>query len=423
MRDAPSSSLPLDDHIWQRLLTQATSAGLDGTKFDQQHRQIVQEVVHFLALPSVAPPILDTPSTSLRKRWMRRGRKDTAVSDPPSPISPIIICGQPGTGKTTFLYLLDYVLRQQFTLPDNIAPHMSKGEQTYAVHKRAYNCQPVSLLSVKKWTQLLHFYAWDVEQHALQERDLAHFVQEKLLPMRVLFADEVEMTGYSPTIPTLAKYGILVVGTSNQYAFKQLDSHALSPHIYRFTGEDMRLGDPTEAIVTITSPLWGLFEAVAETSMRQYEQLSFRVQKRGDGLFLLLALDTAVSAPMLETDWITFWQTIFVQEMQTTFNSESSLTLLLDNFSLDFLRADFNAVIRFVSLFDAIEQLGLGVLVRHTEKPVDLSGEGITFLKTTIYNALGVPDEIKQKTAVGLDRCVSRIGQAGHKAHINMEQR
>ena len=428
----PLSPTQLETHIWKNVIANANFAGLDASKFDDEHQQIIQEIVRFL-LTTKPKSILQEPTRPKRKSLSRRIARragildgaslETAVIDPTiQPIPPIIICGRPGTGKTTFLYLLDNVIRHLMALPDNIVPQMQKGERIHPIHKRAYSGQQVSLLSVKKWTELLHFYAWDVEAHGLNELDLAGFVQDYLLPMRVLFADEVEMTGYSPTIPTLAKFGILVVGTSNQYQFKQLDNHDLPARIYRMEGEDMRLGDPADAVVRKRDEFWALFDALASNDLQTSEQVVYRTEKRDTHLFVLLDLETAVKAPMLETDWSHFFQTIFAQQMNTTFATDSGLTLLLDHFSLDLLKTDFNSVIRFVALFDAIEQLGLGVLVRNAENPPELSRESMTFLKTTIYNAIGVPDDVKRKTAVGLDRCTSRIGQAGHKAHMSIAQ-
>lgn len=430
----PLSPMQLEEQIWKNVVVNAIFAGLDATKFGDEHRQVIAEIVRFLSTTKAKPIVLESSSATKRsfsKRLVQRARRgsdkraagETAVINPNiDPVPPIIICGRPGTGKTTFLYLLDNVIRHVLNLPDNIYPQMGKGEQIHPVHKRAYSGTQVSLLSVRKWTQLLHFYAWDIHNHALNDLDLARFVHKSLSPMRILFADEVEMTGYSPTIPNLAKYGILVVGTSNQYEFKQLDNHDLPVRIHRFEGEDMRLGNPSDAIVTNQDEFWALFADVATTPTQHTERISFQVQKRAEQLFLLLNLETAVKAPMLETDWIRLLETTYAQQMQTSYTAESSLTLLLDNFSLDILKTDFNAVIRFVSLFDAIEQLGLGVLVRHPEKTPELSREAMTFLKTTIYNAIGVPDDVKRKTGVGLDRCTSRIGQAGHKAHMSIAQ-
>ncbi len=417
----PTSS-QIESKIWEQMQINARAAGLDASKFNEAHQQVVREVVQFLTTePKPLPLPSSTPTNSLRRRigrrmgWVNEDWQDTAVTHPAIP--PIIICGKPGTGKTTFLYLLDNVLRELLELPDNIQPVMEKGTQRLAVHKRAHSGQQVSLLSVRKWTQLLHFYAWDVLTHTRDAAALARFVQDILLPMRVVFADEVEMTGYSPTIPELANLGILVVGTSNQYEFEQLDQRQLAPRIHRFEGVDMRLGNPADAIVLPNEPLWALFAEVLTEPLAREGQLAYRVRKRGEGFYLWLDLQTAVSAPMLETDWIQFLQTCFAQTMQSPFTAQSSFTLLLDNFSLDILKKDFNAVIRFVNLFDAIEQLGLAVLVRNQSQPPQLSREAMTFLKTTIYNAIGVPDDVKRKTAVGLDRCTSRIGQAGYKAH------
>ncbi len=430
----PLSPTQLEEQIWKNVVANATFAGLDATKFGDEHRHVIGEIVRFLSTTKAKPIVLESSAATERsfsKRLAQRARRggdkkvvgETAVINPNiDPVPPIIICGRPGTGKTTFLYLLDNVIRHVLDLPDNIHPQMEKFEQIHPVHKRAYSGTRVSLLSVRKWTQLLHFYAWDIHNHALNELDLARFVEDTLLPMRILFADEVEMTGYSPTIPNLAKYGILVVGTSNQYEFKQLDNHDLPAWIHRFEGEDMRLGNPADAIVTKQDEFWALFADVATMPTQYVEQLSFQVQKRDEQLFLLLDLETAVKAPMLETDWIRLLETSYAQQLQKSYSSESALTLLLDNFSLDILKTDFNAVIRFVSLFDAIEQLGLGVLVRHPETPPELSREAMIFLKTKIYNAIGVPDDVKRKTAVGLDRCTSRIGQAGHKAHMSIAQ-
>ena len=122
---------------------------------------------------------------------------------------------------------------------------------------------------------------------------------------------------------------------------------------------------------------------------------------------------TAVHAPLLENDWATFLQTLPRQP-------DEPLIFLLDDFLLDILRTDYNAIIRFVSLFDLIEQQGIGVLVRNQSGAAELSREALSHMKITIHAARGVPEEIKVKTAVGIDRCISRIGQAGHTAHRHL---
>ena len=79
-------------------------------------------------------------------------------------------------------------------------------------------------------------------------------------PCGLSFADEVEMSGYSPTLPNIARQGILVLGSSNQYALAQLADELMPPRIYRFTGDDMRLGDPADALVDDEDAAWELFE-------------------------------------------------------------------------------------------------------------------------------------------------------------------
>lgn len=413
------------NQIWQEIKNQAQAAGLDPQKFTEAHQEIVQQIIDFLLDSQITATAQNEPSTTLPQKLVRNStwlpnrfsKRLEPESDPVKPVAPIIICGEPGTGKTTFLYLLDTILRQAFELPDNIKPVMRKRNgRSYPLFKRAFNGTAVSLLSVKKWSQLLHFYAWDVERHKLDSSDLDQFIQETLVPMRLLFADEVEMTGYSPTIPDLAKHGILVVGSSNQYEFKQLVDRDIPPRIYRFQGIDMRLGNPMDAVVTAVDPLVSLFENLAQQEPHQIERLSYRSLHEGSTTYLLFDFQNAVAAPFLETDWIQFLQ----QFQPDTADKLTAVTLLFEAFSLAVLQANYNAIIRFVSLFDAIEQLGLGVLVQNTAGIPELSKAAITNLKTHIYNAIGVPEEIKQKTVVGLDRCTSRLGQAGHKARLTV---
>lgn len=398
-------------HIWQAILSQAEEAGLDPQKFTPAHRKIVNQIVTFLLTKPSKKSL--HPQSKRSKVWLSTflHRNQSEKTQPTwQSVPPIIICGEPGTGKTTFLYLLDIILRQAFDLPDNIETVMEKSNgRRHTLFKRAFNGTPISLLSVKKWSQLLHFYTWNVESHKLDLTAQDAFIEETLLPMRILFADEVEMTGYSPTIPDLARHGILVVGSSNQYEFQQLVDRAVPPHIYRFQGLDMRLGNPTDAIVGHQDRLEALFDRLQTEPVQRFEQLPYRLLK-DEPITLLFDFQTAVEAPLLETDWIQFLQSFYSDK------THPGMVLLFDDFSLDLLKANYNAIIRFVSLFDAIEQLGLGVLVRNKKQPPQLSKTAITNLKTHVYNAIGVPEEVKQKTVVGLDRCASRLGQAGHKA-------
>jgi hypothetical protein len=89
---------------------------------------------------------------------------------------------------------------------------------------------------------------------------------------------------------------------------------------------------------------------------------------------------------------------------------------LFDGLALDALQKNYNAIIRFIALFDAIEQLGVGVLVRQKADAVPLSRQSLTEMKTAVEQAPDVSQEIKEKTVVGLDRATSRIGQAAMRA-------
>ncbi|WP_420628781.1 hypothetical protein [Candidatus Leptofilum sp.] len=393
--------------IWQEIEKTAVSAGLDPTKFTDTHREIVAQIVTFLQTPQ-APPPEQKPASWVK--WLPLGKNGNGKRPSAPPPTPLIICGEPGTGKTTFLNVLDVVLRQVFELPDNIQPVMNKGKHEYFVTKRLLNGRPISLLSVKKWDDLLHFYTWSRETHGLVEADRTRFVQETLLPMRIIFADEVEMTGYSPTLPILAQHGLLVIGTSNQSRFAQLEERQVPPYIYTFAGIDLRAGSPADAVVQPDDPAWIIFDQLQASPVAQYEQLAYQMQKMGDVLFVRLDFDTAVRAPLLENEWANFLQTLPRQP-------DMPLIFLLDDFSLQSLRTDYNAIIRFVSLFDLIEQQGIGVLVRNRVNQAELSREALSHMKVTIHAARSVPEAIKVKTAVGIDRATSRIGQAGHKAH------
>ncbi len=225
-----SSEKVLQRKLWQALVQVSDQAGLDATKFGAEHEEIVGRMAAFLS----KRPSPKTPSASPKNRaWFSfLRRKDEPEEAIAKPISPIILCGIPGTGKTTFLYLLDIVVREQMQLPDNISVEMYKvrGNRQYTVQKRWFCGRSTSMLSVRKWTQLMQFYAWDTGTHGLIAADLMQFIRKTVAPMEIVFADEVEMTGYSPTVPDLAKQGILVVGSSNQYEFAQLTDFA-PPHI------------------------------------------------------------------------------------------------------------------------------------------------------------------------------------------------
>ncbi len=394
--------------IWQQVEETAVFAGLDPAKFGDTHREIVAHIVAFLQQDGVTNyPTSETKPTFRQKlrKWL--SPQVSKINNAPAPI---IICGKPGTGKTTFLNVLDIVLRRAFDLPDNILPLMYKGDFQYTVSKRLLCGLPISLLSVKKWADLLHFYTWDRRKHGLVSQDRTTFIQNSLLPMRLIFADEVEMTGYAPTIPHLAQHGLLVIGTSNQGRFAQLEEQRVPPHIYTFSGVDLRAGSPADAVVLPTNPAWALFDQLQAQPMAQFEQMPYFQQQRDGVLLVWLDFATAVHAPLLENEWATFFHSL-------PHESATPVILLLDDFSLDVLRVDYNAIIRFVSLFDLIEQQGIGVLMRNKNGAAELSREALAHMKITIHAARGVPEEVKVKTAVGIDRAASRIGQAGHKAH------
>ncbi|MCA9917613.1 MAG: hypothetical protein KC445_06640 [Anaerolineales bacterium] len=396
--------------IWQEIEATAVSANLDPSKFTDTHREIVAQIVAFLQAPLVEPASAKPEGNGWRS-WLSLEKNGQGERpSPPPPPAPIIICGEPGTGKTTFLNVLDVVLRRRFNLPDNIQPLMHKGKHEYHVTKRLLNGRPISLLSVKKWDDLLHFYTWSREKHGLIAADRTAFVQAVLQPMRLIFADEVEMTGYSPTLPILAQHGLLVVGSSNQSRFAQLEERQVPPHTHTFDGIDLRAGSPAEAVILPEDPAWSIFDTLQTRPVERFEQLSYQLQQKTGVCFVRFDFATAVHAPLLENDWATFLQTLPRQP-------DEPLIFLLDDFSLAILRTDYNSIIRFVSWFDLIEQQGIGVLVRNQSGAAELSREALSHMKITIHAARGVPEQIKVKTAVGIDRCISRIGQAGHTAH------
>ncbi|MCA9995528.1 MAG: hypothetical protein KDE56_07275 [Anaerolineales bacterium] len=403
----------LTQQLWQELLAVAQTAGLDTTKFTATHRAIVADIAAYLATTPPMPQPAPVPSRL--SHWVGRLRGNGHKPSKPAITPPIIICGEPGTGKTTFLYLLDMVLRQKQGLPDNIQPKMVKqGKFVYVVEKRPFCGTPLSLLSVKKWARLLHFYAWDTTTHRLRQADQDAFIQTTLLPMRVLFADEVEMVGYSPTIPDLVAQGLLVVGSSNQYEFAQLVRESVPPKIYTVAGDDMRLGNPDDAVVQPGSEMWRLFELGGETAV--YETLPYRIIQQPNGLYLRFNFDEAIRAPLLEPEWMQFLRRVYTQITYVPLRAETPYVLLLDHFSLETLQTNYNGIIRLVALFDAIEQLGMGAVIRHPTHSPNLSRAAFSQLKTVIQNQPGVDIDIKRRTLVGIDRCISRLGQAAHRA-------
>ncbi len=383
----------LETELWGYIRDAAIDAGLDPEVFGEPHTQIVRELV----------------------RHLNGSGADISA--------PIIVCGEPGTGKTTFLYVLDEVLRTRFNLPDQITGIMRKGDgRSYAVHKRVFHGREVSLLSVRKWRDLLHFYAWDVEQHRFNTLVLNRFIRETIAPMKVVFTDEVEMTGYAPTIPNLATRGLLVIGTSNQYQFQQLDVEQVSPLIIRFEGEDMRAGDPADAVVTSTHPAWGYFDQTGEQRERFLENLPYRLHTAKRFTFAHIDFGVAVQAPLLENEWVTFLKDSYKEASPyIPLQQSTPYVLLLDQFSLDLLQTDYNAIIRYVYLLDAVEQLGIGLLVRHQDARPELTRETIAAMKETVKNAQGVSIEIKSKTLAGVDRSTSRLGQAGFRAQNHFD--
>ena len=398
--------------LWQAVNELAATAGLDNKLFGRQHRELVTVIAAFLAEPTRARP---TPPGD-RRRWTRPGANPAPA---PAPVTPIIICGIPGTGKTTFLALLDTVLRGVFGLPDRIQPVMSKHDGSqFPIQKREICGQPISLLSVSKLSQLLHFYAWDLNRHGFDDADLDDFIYNTLLPMRIIFADEVETTGFSPTIPDLASRGLLVIGSSNQTRFEQLERELVPPHILTFTGEDLRRGNPAQAVVPRQHTLQELFAELSAHTHYQYEFLTYGCRLEEEISYLYIDFEAAIYAPLLETKWVRLFQEVLNHTTggAQPLGLQTPLILLLDNFSLDILAVNYNATIRFISLFDAVEQHGLGVLVRHAPDSLVLSPETIAAVKETIREAPIANLKLKQSTLSGIDRWSSRLGQAAFRA-------
>ena len=56
------------------------------------------------------------------------------------------------------------------------------------------------------------------------------------------------------------------------------------------------------------------------------------------------------------------------------------------------------------------------IVIRHPTHSPNLSRAAFSQLKTVIQNQPGVDIDIKRRTLVGIDRCISRLGQAAHRA-------
>ena len=411
--DQSLNATQLADKIWQEINATALAAGLDASKFGDDHREIVRLIAEHLT--DSAETTSAQSLTSWFKSRLRTDEQETASKG----VRPIVICGVPGTGKTTFLYLVDAVLRNTLNIPDNITSTMNKRDgRSREVQKRTFNGLNTSLLSVSKWAQLLRFYAWDVDKHRLDSAEQTSFIQNTLQPMRVIFTDEVEIAGYSPAIPALAQENILVIGTSNQYEFRQLESAELPPHIFRFEGIDMRSGNPDDAVVTPEHVAWDYFDRASAESAHEYERLAYRLLKEDETLYVHVPFPDATRAALLDNEWIYFLQASWKKagNIYTPLHTGAPYIFLFDNFSLKPLTRDFNEIIRAIALFDAIEQLEIGVLVRNSAETPDLTREAIEQMKQTVSQTPGITDEIKHKTLVGVDRFTSRIGQAGTRA-------
>lgn len=408
---------PTADMLWKAVVARAQAQGLNTDKFVDGHRAVVDDIAAFLAADVQEDRGAD--SAEISRNPLRRLFQRKTAPPAPTPVAPIILFGEPGTGKTTFLYIIDALLRDSYGYPDNLESPMRKASgRSHHVQKRQFDGQPLTLLSVRKWAELLHFFEWDTQRHKLDADALDAFVRSKLLPMRVIFADEVELVGYAPTIPELASHGILVVGTSNQTTFRQLETADLHPRLYEFAGGDMRKGDPEDAIIRPNHPLFPQFDAVRKTPQQRFEQLVFHVTRSDDSVLMLIDFQMAVNAPLLETEWITLFQDTWRQASAQTglLDSAAKFVLLLDHFTLETIRTNFNAVMRYILLLDAVEQLNIGVKLRHPTEAIVLSREALDHMRVTMYTAPGVADEIKQKALAGIDRATSRIGQAGARA-------
>ena len=171
-------------------------------------------------------------------------------------------------------------------------------------------------------------------------------------------------------------------------------------------------------IKSIMNNVGTITDQVAQAERSVYERLPFHTQLEAGTVLVKLDFSEAVNAPLLENEWVTFFRTSYQRAVDNFYVAQidKPYVLLLDQFSLDLLTRDYNAVMRFTYLFDAVEQLGVGVLVRNVDSQPELTREAIEQMKVVMQNSRDVSEDVKRKTLAGVDRLTSRLGQAGNQA-------
>ncbi len=331
-----------------------------------------------------------------RRAWLPWLRDETATER----VSPLLLAGPVGTGKTTLLMLLDRALPEASCAPlfqQSIAAHPSTPPDS----DRAWiEVHPLALMGltrnlptgVLRLTELQTFHRrFTFDRRTSREDEAAAERFAQLFDGRIVFVDEFvpDVVSSFPmqVINHLADHGVQVVLSSNRTHTPFVEGVRVIPIL----GEDMRSGEL--ALVCCPSVPDPRFDAFREVPTRSFDHLARglegRVRTVEGQRWLLLNFESLAYAA---ADWLAFHRLL-----------KEADVLLLDRVPLfDPSRgASPDAARRLVLLIDAVYDERLPVLLRLTNAqplPPDFDVEQVAPL---------YPPE----TVVDLERALSRLRQ------------
>ncbi|MGB0384472.1 MAG: hypothetical protein ACPGWR_06565 [Ardenticatenaceae bacterium] len=245
-----------------------------------------------------------------RRSWWPWGRKKE-----PTRVSPLLLSGPVGTGKTTLMMLLDLALPQATCGPlfeQEILGHVSTAQsgggpvkiQICPLTLMGYRKNiPTGVIRLRELQTFYRLYTYD--RGTMREDEAAAKRFAELFRQHIVFIDEfvpdVVTSFPMKVINRLADHGVLVVLSSNRRETPYVEGVQVVP----VEGDDMRTGDLSRVCLPAKpDPLFDQFSTIESTGFDHVARgLRAKVRKVKGKMWMYLNFDDFANVP---ADWLAF---------------------------------------------------------------------------------------------------------------------